>query len=107
MCMIVFKQNDEQIQPIIETINSVIDLYTSDPISFYYVDVNTYPRFHETFESQKAIIYRSSSKKYAVYDKPGFSQNEIKSFVDNIISGNGRFKRLKQDLEMVKRSDDL
>ena len=94
--MIFFKTSDEQIQPIIDEVNSIIDLYASDPIIFGYVDIAQMADFVSQFgDSPAAVMYRPSNNKYSVYTGDGFGAEKVRSFVDNVISGNGRFKRIQ------------
>lgn len=84
------------------SINKFIELYAQDPVGFYYVDSVQNPEFAEYFGSPHAVLYRYKKNKYATY-----SGDDYKAFIDDVLSGNGHFKRLKEEPLFASKSEDL
>jgi hypothetical protein len=77
-------------------------LYEKDPIGFYYVDSEKYPNFEKDFGNSKVIVYKAKRNKYQTYEG-----NDYKAFIDDVLSGNGRFERLQNgfDFESGAKED--
>jgi hypothetical protein len=105
MCLILISSKIENFEEIKLKINQMIELYEKDPIGFHYVDSEKYPDFEKDFGNSKAIVYKLKRNKYQVYEGDDF-----KAFIDEVLSGNGRFSRLPNGLNFeseIKAREDL
>ena len=93
MCFILISNHIQNFAKVKENVNKLVDLYAKDPIGFYYVDGSKYPDFGLKFENSKAVLFKYKRNKFSIYNGEDF-----KSFIDNVLSGNGRFKRLMGEL---------
>ena len=61
---------------------------------------NIFKSFEDINESNaKAVIIKGKRKKYMNLDKDEF-ENNVYNAVENVISGGGNFKRMKEDLNL-------
>ena len=97
-----FSSNIPNFEQVKDNINKIVDLYAKDPVGFYFVDSAQHPEFAEYFGNPHAVLYRYKKKKYATY-----TGDDYKAFIDDVLSGNGHFKRLKEEPLFGSNSEDL
>ena len=85
-----------------EILESIHDKYENDHIKVFYLNYkknkNIFKSFDDINESNaKAVIIKGKRKKYMNINKDEF-ENNIFNAIENIISGGGDFKKMKEDL---------
>lgn len=83
---------------LVEMVKPLLEYYQNDPISFVYVDKNAEPLIHEQFgEKQYHIVaYRPKRSRYIGYKDADYSQQSIRSFIDDILGGGGRPQKVEE-----------
>ena len=96
-----------------EILENIHDKYENDHIKVFYLNYkknkNIFKSFDDINESNaKAVIIKGKRKKYMNIDKDEF-ENNIFNAIENIISGGGDFKKMKEDLNLsnINANTDL
>ena len=96
-----------------EILENIHDKYENDHIKVFYLNYkknkNIFKSFDDINESNaKAVIIKGKRKKYMNIDKDEF-ENNIFNAIENIISGGGEFKKMKEDLNLsnINANTDL
>ena len=87
-----------------QILESIHDKYEKDHIKVYYLNYKKNKNVFNSFEdlnenNAKIVIIKGKRKKYMSVDKDEFDKN-IYNVIENVISGGGNFKKMKDDLKL-------
>ena len=104
ICLLFLTKENKPNKKDIQILENIHDKYEKDHIKVYYLNYkknrNIFKSFEDINESNaKAVIIKGKRKKYMNLDKDEF-ENNVYNAVENVISGGGNFKRMKEDLNL-------
>ena len=104
ICLIYLTKDNRPNSKDKKILESIADKYENDHIKVFYLNYKKNKNIFNSFEdvnedNAKAVIIKGKRKKYMNIDKDEFESN-IYNAVENIISGGGNFKKMKEDLNL-------
>jgi hypothetical protein len=104
ICLLFLTKENKPNKKDMQILENIHDKYEKDHIKVYYLNYkknrNIFKSFEDINESNaKAVIIKGKRKKYMNLDKDEF-ENNVYNAVENVISGGGNFKRMKEDLNL-------
>ena len=87
-----------------QILESIYDKYEKDHIKIFYLNYKKNKNIFKSFddlneENTKAVLIKGKRKKYMNIDNDEFDNN-IYNAIENVISGGGNFKKMKEDLNL-------
>jgi hypothetical protein len=89
---------------IIDDYNSLLDIFSSDPVTFAYVKTQDEPRMAEQFgiTGQGFVAYKPKRGKYAK------ASGDLKGFVESVLSGGDqKWIKVQDGLKFSQLKDEL
>ena len=104
ICLIYLTKDNRPNSKDKKILESIADKYENDHIKVFYINYKKNKNIFNSFEdvnedNAKAVIIKGKRKKYMNIDKDEFESN-IYNAVENVISGGGNFKKMKEDLNL-------
>ena len=104
ICLLFLTKENKPNKKDMEILENIHDKYENDHIKVFYLNYKKNKNIFKSFEginenNAKAVIIKGKRKKYMNLDKVEF-ENNIYNAIENIISGGGNFKRMKEDLNL-------
>ena len=104
ICLIYLTKDNKPNSKDKKILESIADKYENDHIKVFYINYKKNKNIFNSFEdvnenNAKAVIIKGKRKKYMNIDKDEFESN-IYNAVENVISGGGNFKKMKEDLNL-------
>ena len=104
LCLIYLTKDNRPNSKDRKILENIADKYEKDHIKVFYLSYkknkNIFNSFEEINENNaKAVIIKGKRKKYMNLDNDEF-ENNIYNAVENVISGGGSFKKMKEDLNL-------
>ena len=106
ICLIYLTKDNKPNRKDMQVLESIYDKYEKDHIKVFYLNYKRNRNIFKSFENlnesnAKAVIVKGKRKKYMNLDKEEF-ENNIYNAIENVISGGGNFKKMKEDLNLNK-----
>ena len=104
ICLIYLTKDNRPNSKDKKILESIADKYENDHIKVFYINYKKNKNIFNSFEdvnenNAKAVIIKGKRKKYMNIDKDEFESN-IYNAMENVISGGGNFKKMKEDLNL-------
>ena len=104
ICLIYLTKDNRPNSKDKKILESIADKYENDHIKVFYLNYKKNKNIFNSFEdvnenNAKAVIIKGKRKKYMNIEKDEFESN-IYNAVENVISGGGNFKKMKEDLNL-------
>ena len=104
ICFIYLNKGKKVAKTDLKLLENIYDKYNKDHIKVFYLNVNLYEKFFDAFEGInssdcQAVIVKGKRKKYMSLNKNDFT-NKANNIIDNIISGGGEFKKIKEEMNL-------
>ena len=103
-CLIYFINQENLNDDEIKVLTTIGNKYINDHIKVYYINVERYNNFYDNFEINDTkniggIIIKGKRKRYLPLEKEKFNIKDLTNIIDNVVSGGGDFKSLKNDIK--------
>ena len=104
VCLLYLIKENKPNRKDMQILESIHDKYEKDHIKVYYLNYKKNKNVFNSFEdlnenNAKIVIIKGKRKKYMSVDKDEFDKN-IYNVIENVISGGGNFKKMKDDLKL-------
>jgi hypothetical protein len=104
ICLLYLIKENKPNRKDMQILESIHDKYEKDHIKVYYLNYKKNKNVFNSFEdlnenNAKIVIIKGKRKKYMSVDKDEFDKN-IYNVIENVISGGGNFKKMKDDLKL-------
>ena len=104
ICLIYLSKEYKPNRKDMQILENIHDKYEKDHIKVFYLNYKKHRNIFKSFDdlnesNSKAVIIKGKRKKYMNLDMDEFDNN-IYNAIENIISGGGNFKKMKEDLNL-------
>ena len=104
ICLIYLSKEYKPNRKDMQILENIHDKYEKDHIKVFYLNYKKHRNIFKSFDdlnesNSKAIIIKGKRKKYMNLDMDEFDNN-IYNAIENVISGGGNFKKMKEDLNL-------
>ena len=104
ICLIYLSKEYKPNRKDMQILENIHDKYEKDHIKVFYLNYKKHRNIFKSFDdlnesNSKAVIIKGKRKKYMNLDMDEFDNN-IYNAIENIISGGGNFKKMKEDLSL-------
>ena len=104
ICLIYLSKEYKPNRKDMQILENIHDKYEKDHIKVFYLNYKKHRNIFKSFDdlnesNSKAVIIKEKRKKYMNLDMDEFDNN-IYNAIENIISGGGNFKKMKEDLNL-------
>ena len=114
ICLIFFVNKDKLDSNEYKNLENIGIKFIDDHVKVFYLNVGKYKRIFNSFndnninlENTSAVIIKGKRKKYIAISKENYSNiKEFYNIMDNVLSGGGSFKILKNGLILKENNDN-
>ena len=104
ICLIYLSKEYKPNRKDMQILENIHDKYEKDHIKVFYLNYKKHRNIFKSFDdlnesNSKAVIIKGKRKKYMNLDMDEFDNN-IYNAIENVISGGGNFKKMKEDLNL-------
>ena len=104
ICLIYLSKEYKPNRKDMQILENIHDKYEKDHIKVFYLNYKKHRNIFKSFadlneSNSKAVIIKGKRKKYMNLDMDEFDNN-IYNAIENVISGGGNFKKMKEDLNL-------
>ena len=104
ICLIYLSKEYKPNRKDMQILENIHDKYEKDHIKVFYLNYKKHRNIFKSFDdlnesNSKAVIIKGKRKKYMNLDMDEFDNN-IYNAIENVISGGGNFKKMKEDLSL-------
>ena len=114
ICLIFFVNKDKLDNNEYKTLENIANKFIDDHVKVFYLNINKYKEIFSSFkddtinfENTSAVIVKGKRKKYIAISKENYSNiKDFYNIMDNVLSGGGSFKPLKNGLILSENNDN-
>ena len=114
ICLIFFVNKDKLDNNEYKTLENIWNKFIDDHVKVFYLNISKYKEIFSSFkddtinfENTSAVIVKGKRKKYIAISKENYSNiKDFYNIMDNVLSGGGSFKPLKNGLILSENNDN-